>query len=245
MTDLAQHRFQQPQGWAVQVVCHRGATEVAAENTLPGLHAAFRAGFAYVELDVQETADGALVVIHDPTLERTTNGRGAVCWHTLADLQRLDAGPKTKGVPATVPISTFEDYLTAAKDHGGRLFVELKSADPAKILAAVTAHDMLGHCFFWSFDHAKVQAIRGINPKAAIMARRQDFPSLQALLEFAPQVAEFTLDDDLSEITACREAGISVMTAYMGRDPAKFALITQVKPDLVNLHYPFRFSQLL
>lgn len=74
------------------VLAHRGASREAPENTLPAFRRAFALGVDGIELDVQLTADGELIVIHDETVNRTTNGRGRVERKTLAELQALDAG---------------------------------------------------------------------------------------------------------------------------------------------------------
>lgn len=75
-----------------RVIGHRGAKAGAPENTLAGLRQAKREGAAWVEFDVKLTADGQPVLIHDETLERTTDGRGRVADTTFADIRRLDAG---------------------------------------------------------------------------------------------------------------------------------------------------------
>ncbi|MEA2625619.1 MAG: glycerophosphoryl diester phosphodiesterase, partial [Candidatus Binatota bacterium] len=71
---------------------HRGAAGVAPENTLASFQRALDDGAEILELDVHATRDGEVVVIHDPTVDRTTDGHGAVRDLTLADLGRLDAG---------------------------------------------------------------------------------------------------------------------------------------------------------
>ena len=74
------------------VVAHRGAPTVAPEHTIPAYEAALQAGADALELDVHLSADDQLVVIHDGTLERTTNGTGSVREDTLQRLKRLDSG---------------------------------------------------------------------------------------------------------------------------------------------------------
>ncbi|MDT8442236.1 MAG: glycerophosphodiester phosphodiesterase family protein [Desulfuromonadales bacterium] len=71
---------------------HRGASAVAPENTLSAFAAACAAGADGLELDIQLSRDGAAVVLHDETVDRTTNGRGPVANFSLRELQRLDAG---------------------------------------------------------------------------------------------------------------------------------------------------------
>ncbi len=71
---------------------HRGAMSLAPENTLAAFAMAREVGADGVEFDAQLSADGELVIIHDHTLERTTDGHGAVSNHSLAELKQLDAG---------------------------------------------------------------------------------------------------------------------------------------------------------
>ena len=74
------------------VIAHRGNSAVAPQNTLAAFEAAWRAGAGSIELDVQLTADGEVVVIHDDTVDATTDGTGALAGLSLADVRALDAG---------------------------------------------------------------------------------------------------------------------------------------------------------
>src|SRR5690606_12934395 len=75
-----------------QIVAHRGSSAEAPECTLASIRRAIAAGATAAEIDVRTTKDGALVVLHDATLNRTTNGTGAVNERTLAEVRALDAG---------------------------------------------------------------------------------------------------------------------------------------------------------
>ena len=81
---------------------HRGARGHAPENTLKAIEAGIRAGADLVELDIQRTADGGLVVMHDKRVDRTTNGTGCVTRMSLEELRRLDAGEYGQEAPARV-----------------------------------------------------------------------------------------------------------------------------------------------
>ncbi len=100
-------------------IAHRGASAHAPENTLAAFRLAAELGADMVELDVQLSADGVPVVIHDPTLDRTTNGTGLVRDWTLAELKRLDAGGGEK-------IPTLEEAIETCQDVGLGLYVEIK-----------------------------------------------------------------------------------------------------------------------
>ena len=83
---------QEPANLPEKGICaHRGATENHPENTIPAFEEASRLGAQMIEFDVQLTKDGYLVVIHDDTVDRTTNGSGLVESMTLADIKKLDA----------------------------------------------------------------------------------------------------------------------------------------------------------
>jgi glycerophosphoryl diester phosphodiesterase len=81
----------QPKGWPLNIA-HRGGAKIAPENTLEGFREGRRVGAGVLELDVHTTADGHVVVIHDATVDRTTNSTGAVREMALAEVKRLDAG---------------------------------------------------------------------------------------------------------------------------------------------------------
>lgn len=75
-----------------KLIGHRGAPKKAPENTLASFQCAFEEGLSWIEFDVQLTKDGQLVIFHDETLERTSNGQGLLKDHTLAELKQLDVG---------------------------------------------------------------------------------------------------------------------------------------------------------
>jgi glycerophosphoryl diester phosphodiesterase len=117
------------------IVGHRGNCAHAPENTLESFRQAISLGVDALEFDVRLTRDGEVVVIHDPTVERTTSGRGAIAALTLAELRELDAGAKfTKDGGQSFPyrgrgigISTLTELLEETKDFP--LLIELKVAE--------------------------------------------------------------------------------------------------------------------
>ncbi len=118
-----------------RVFGHRGAAGVAPENTLPSFALAVALGADYLELDVHGTRDGVIVVLHDPTLDRTTDGSGPVAEHTWGQLERLDAGcrftPDGTWFPYRgqgVRIPTLESVLRAFPER--RFNIEIKQEHP-------------------------------------------------------------------------------------------------------------------
>lgn len=130
------------QGDRPLVLAHRGGADLAPENTLVAFQNAVDLGVDALELDVHTTADGTVVVIHDATVDRTTDGTGAVHGLTLAELRQLDAGYRfTPDDGQTFPlrgqgivVPTLDEVLTAFPDM--RVNIEIKQSEPA-IEAAV------------------------------------------------------------------------------------------------------------
>lgn len=107
------------------VVAHRGGSSLAPENTLAAYRAAIGRGDRAVECDVHLSADGVPVVIHDPKLGRTTDGRGLVRRRSLRSLRRLDAGGWWSGAYQGEAVPTLEEVLDIAKNRAV-VFLELK-----------------------------------------------------------------------------------------------------------------------
>src|SRR5258708_47839 len=100
----------------VVVISHRGEHLAHPENTLPAFQAAIDAKADYFELDVRTTSDGHLVLMHDATVDRTTNGHGAVRDMTFDQIRALDAGARFGPQFAGTKVPTFDEALQLA--HG-------------------------------------------------------------------------------------------------------------------------------
>jgi glycerophosphoryl diester phosphodiesterase len=153
------------------LIAHRGGSLEAPENTLAAFRHAIRVGAKYVELDVQMSCDGALVVIHDDTLDRTTNGGGPVGALTFEELRRLDAGshfgPHFKGEP----VPTLREVLDLCVEANVGVVIELKSPHlypgmVEKLAALLGEMWMRGAENLWciSFDHASIRQLRALDP---------------------------------------------------------------------------------
>ena len=236
--------FKAPTSYPFSIVCHRGAYPIAPENTLPGLECALAGGFDYIEVDLQITSDGEVVVIHDATLDRTTDVTGLVRNHTLAQLRKLDAGVKFDPFFAGTRIPTLKEVLELLTRYSARAYLEFKSAPPAPVLKQVLDAGLLDRVFFWSFNRDFLMQLRAMSPEAQIMTRRQDYPSLaEAIADYSANLVEFLPNDDLSEIASLRGSEIRSMIAYMGDDEAVFEHMVKLRPDLFNLNSAFAFAR--
>jgi glycerophosphoryl diester phosphodiesterase len=143
---------------------HRGNPAEQPENTLASFLSAIELGVDMIECDVHLSGDGALVVIHDHTLERTTDGAGLVRQHSLAALRELDAGGGQK-LPLLVEV------CQVAREGGVGLCVEVKQIPvpypglEEKLVTELTESDMLEQTAVVSFHHASVRRLKELEPR--------------------------------------------------------------------------------
>lgn len=145
------------------IICaHRGASGHAPENTLAALLLAVDQGAAMAEIDVRLSADGTAVLLHDETVDRTTNGRGEVAALPMDQLRRLDAGSWFGGEWAGEKLPSLAEVLDAV---GGRLKlnIELKGAAGAEleqeVVRLVRAAGLNDRCLLTSFDHGRIDRL--------------------------------------------------------------------------------------
>ncbi len=165
-----------PEGAPFAVIAHRGASADYPENTLVSFEAAIAEGADMVELDVQLTSDGEVVVFHDEKISRTTNGRGRVGEHTFLQLRRLDAGSWFNKKFRGEKIPLLAEVLDLCKDRFA-VNVEIKTeavTDAAsdgieeKTLTIVDRAGMREHVVFSSFDPRAVLHVKQIDAARAV-----------------------------------------------------------------------------
>ena len=165
---------------------HRGASGHAPENTLAAFRLAFAMGAEMCELDIQQTADDRLVVMHDDTLERTTNGNGNLWEMTLAELQRYDAGLWYDQKFSGETLTTLEQVIAFARDKM-KLNIEVKIHGherknlPALVVETIRREKFVGDCVVTSFDWKTVDEIKKLAPELKV-------GYIFGWKEFAPEV---------------------------------------------------------
>lgn len=151
------------------ILGHRGASAYAPENTLAAFNLAFEMGADGIELDVTLTRDGVPVVIHDDTVDRTTNGQGAVKDLTLEQIQQLDASYKFEQYRGE-KIPTLAQVLRAVGKRG-IVNIELKSTTyktdgiEAATLAVIEDTGTADHVLISSFNPFALQRMRALDPR--------------------------------------------------------------------------------
>ena len=221
------------------ICCHRGANAIAPENTLAAAAAAYGQGVDIVEIDVRTTADGTPVLMHDDTVDRTTDASGPLSSFGDAGVASLDAGgwfdPWYRG--ETVP--TLAAFLDAVP-KGKRVYVELKRADVPAVVAQIRARKLVERTMFWARDPALLRALRDQDDDLRLMIPRTDVDTVdEALVGWRAAIVQFLPDElNQAEIDRCRAAGAQVMALALGNDRAAIAHALGFYPDIINTDRP-------
>jgi glycerophosphoryl diester phosphodiesterase len=154
-------------------IAHRGAGKLAPENTLAAFRLGASQGYRAYECDVKLSADGQAFLLHDATLERTTNGQGLAGRLDWADLARLDAGSWHGRAYAGEPLPTLEAIAAHCRAHGHRLNIEIKptpgQAGETGRLVALSAERLWAGTGAWpllsSFEPEALEAARQAAPR--------------------------------------------------------------------------------
>jgi glycerophosphoryl diester phosphodiesterase len=227
------------------VVAHRGASGYAPENTFASFTLGLEQGADLLELDVHLSRDGEPVVIHDEALDRTTDGRGLVVEHTLAELRQLDAGAWFGPQFAGQRIPTLDEVLAWARERTC-LAIEIKNAPSfypgieAKIAALLDRHDMLRRTLVISFDHQALRRLGGLAPgllTGALYACRPVDPVALARAAGARVLAPGWSFVTPADVAAAHAAGLRI-NAWSTSNPAVLRHLIGAGVDAITTNHP-------
>jgi glycerophosphoryl diester phosphodiesterase len=195
----------QPGDKQVVVISHRGEHLHHPENTMPAFRAAVDAGADFVEVDVRTTADGRLVLQHDDTVDRCTNGHGKVSAMTFEEIRKLDAGVKFNAEFAGTLVPTFEEVLEYAHGKIG-VYIDSKQISAKDLVSAVEKYHMEDNVVVYGGLnlHREVQKL---NPRLKIMPESENLEwATKFLEELHPKVVAFDARDWKDEVIAAVKA---------------------------------------
>jgi len=237
------------------IIAHRGASAAAPQNTLAAFRKAMELGADGVELDVQLSADGAVVVIHDFAVDKTTDGTGRVATKTLLELEALDAGAKFSPQFAGERIPTLAQVFEVLQ---GKLLVnvELKDFNPrssalaAPVVEVVRKHAMEKRVLFSSFNPFALRAVKRLAPQ--IPAGLLYAPNLAIYLRrawLAPLVPHEARHPESSMVTAWtmkwyRARGFCV-NVWTVDDPAEMRRLIALGVDGIITNKPDVLSRIV
>ena len=154
----------------ITVTAHRGYSSEYPENTMAAFRAAAEAGADCIELDVQQTADGVIVVMHDSSLKRTTGVNRPVWDMTWDEIRELDAGRLFGEEFAGEPVPSLDEVLAFADEAGVRLNIELKPTGhetdfEKSVIDIINAHDFAGRCVLTSLKYGVLERAKSYDPE--------------------------------------------------------------------------------
>ena len=219
------------------VVCHRGACRFAPENTLASLERAIDLGAEVVEFDVRASKDGVLYVLHDATLNRTTDGNGRVSDLLSSEIDELDAGSWFSAEFAGERVPRLEMFLDACRGRIGTC-VDIKEADPAEIRDMLAVRGMLNDAWMFSVDQSIRAEARAKVPDFRRMVQFAHVGSVERAVAQNAHVLEFH-EGNLSEhlVAEARAANLITQIFYPGNDRAIFDKAIRCGIDQVNIDH--------
>jgi len=177
-----------PQPQQQPIVCaHRGWLSPAqVENSLPVMVKTARAGVAMIEFDLRRSSDGHLYLLHDATLDRTTDATGPIRSKSAADLGRVHLRqPETGRLAEAIP--TFEQFLLWAQHQQIELMVDLKDAPPAQVVAALKRYGLLSRAILLTFEDATAHAALASDPQVRVSILTKTQAEIDEALKTAGQ----------------------------------------------------------
>lgn len=172
------------------VVGHRGARAAVPENTMPSFRAAIELGVEVIEADALLSRDDELVLMHDATVNRTTNGQGSVADLTWPELAQLDAGSWFSPSFAGYRIPRAAELMELAREAGIALCLEAKGATHAetcrvaeRLAQLVVDSDAIDWAFVSSFDHGALAAAKAAVPALMLAPERLPEHGVQSVDE--------------------------------------------------------------
>lgn len=236
-------------------IAHRGASGHAPENTLAAYRVAAEMGAQFIETDLQVTRDAWIVAMHDPTLNRTTNGRGHISKMTLAEVRSLDAGAWFDGAGgrsfAGERVPTLDEILAFAREADVSFYLELKTSESwmmeRSLAGALASSGELARATVISFDPAVLLSLRRIEPMAmtGILVERAGLDSIQQAVsvgarQLLPRANRITME----LILAARRADLKLV-AWTVNEPEEMRALIASGVDGIITDFPDRLAAIL
>lgn len=227
------------------IVCHRGACLSAPENTSASAEKALELGGFVIELDIRQSADGVLYVLHDETVDRTTDGSGKITDMHSTEIDRLDAGAWFHGQYRGEAVPRLEDYLSAFGGRAG-FYLEVKQADCREIARVVRKLKIADRCFTFSFSPQMREDMLREAPEVRRMIHWTTAGSARAALDtHGATIVEFHAHDfEVSRVRECQEAGLEVMFYSDEPDRDRFQKAIDWQLDYVNIDHIELFNRM-
>jgi glycerophosphoryl diester phosphodiesterase len=220
------------------IIGHRGAAGYEPENTLLSFRRAINIGVDWIEFDLHRSADGHLVVIHDDTVDRTTNGHGKVSDMTLEELKELDAG-KGQQIP------TFQEVIDLARGRV-KLIPEIKQEGiEMELLDLIDRNDIVNSCMVSSFFGYAIRRCKEFHPQLQTAAIFSHLPIDFQVMSLDIMADALFLRKDIASralVEECHKNGFNVCI-WNEDTPEEIRKYADMGPDFMSSNYPDRLKQ--
>ena len=194
------------------IVAHRGVSSLAPENTLPAFQLGIDLNVDYIELDVQKSSDDSLMVIHDPTVNGTTNYSGLVSSYSYSQLKQMDAGSWFSNEYLGTEIPTLYESLALAQGKT-KVCVELKASNiESQAIQLIEDMGMIDDVVIFSFSLSQLQIVKNINPniKVCFLSSIMTPGDIDEALSIDAEILGVGQDPSVANIMAARNAGLEI-----------------------------------
>ncbi len=197
-----------------------------------------------VEIDVRQSRDGVHYILHDRTVDRTTDGTGPIGALTSAEIDRLDAGSWFSEAFAGDRVPRLEEFVAWA-DGKIKIYFDVKDADLAVLVDLVERYDFQEDCFFWFGNRFLAREFRRLAPDLPLKINAgTPEAAARAKEDFDATIVECPVESlDEAFIRACRERGLRIMVREGEGDVEAFRKTVEAGADLINLDHPALFLQ--
>ena len=241
--------------WAHRGACGAPIGNAAAdvpENTMPAFELAAELHADGVETDVHFSKDGRIMIMHDPKLERTSNGQGLVTDYTYDELQVFDFGIKISKEFKGTRIPTMDDLFELCRRSGMLVNVEIKSKDPmmpAALDECAKKHHMQDGVLYSSFNHEQLARMLRVNPSAFVaplydfnMVKPWDYAANIPAKATHPRSNQLFLYEDY--VDKCHALGVRVHP-WTVDDPEEAKKLAQMGCDALITNQPLKIMEAL
>ena len=234
------------------VIAHRGVVLEAPENTLPAVQKAIELGCAMAEIDLRYTSEGEVILMHDGTLERTTDGSGRVSDMNLAQIRRLDAGTYFKREFIGTRVPTLREAIDLARGKI-QLYLDMKEDNPfpaARLVKELGAHSMV---VFRPYTLLALKQILSVDPQFRVLIDMGDWVQASGMMQMLKRefpTAYFSSDWrnwNQKMVNEARNLKVATFVNVLGPDDTIENLERAVEMgfDYIQTDYPKRLMDIL
>lgn len=234
---VAQHR-------PLEIVVHRGANNLAPENSMASTLKCIEMGTDYVEVDVRMSQDGVLYILHDKTLDRTTNGSGLISETHSSEIDKLDAGSWFSENFKGEKVPRLKAFL---EEVAGRtkIYFDVKDADLERLISLVYETGFENDCFFWFGDDNMALKFRRLDQMLPLKMNAGNVVELNKVLAYNPQIIECNVAIMEGEfVKICKKNKLKLM-AYGEDSVEEYQKAIDSPATMINLNKPELMLEIL